>query len=103
METNKKKTGKRIMFALIVLLLAGSLVALPFIMEAKQGNGSSASTLSSKAELGTIRKSLSGTGTLTEQDAETIRKKQWPDLSIEEIEAIINNYGGYAHFNRCIN
>ena len=27
----------------------------------------------------------------TEDDAETIRKKQWPDLSIEEIEAIIND------------
>lgn len=28
----------------------------------------------------------------TEDDAETIRKKQWPDLSIEEIEAIIYDW-----------
>ena len=72
METNKKKTVKRVVFAVIVLLFAAMLVALPFMMEARQGERSNVSTLSSTAQIGTIRKTLSGTGTITDQEAETV-------------------------------
>ena len=72
METNKKKTVKRVVFAVIVLLFAAMLVAQPFMMEARQGERSNVSTLSSTAQIGTIRKTLSGTGTITDQEAETV-------------------------------
>ena len=72
METNKKKTVKRVVFAVIVLLFAAMLVALPFMMETRQGERSNVSTLSSTAQIGTIRKTLSGTGTITDQEAETV-------------------------------
>ena len=69
MDTNKKKTGKRIAFVAVVLLVAAALAALPFFLDARQKESTKASLLSAKAERGVIEKSISGTGTITEQDA----------------------------------
>ena len=73
METAKKKKRRNILFAIVAVLLILLLTALPFLLEKnQQREKSSASVLSAKAEIGTIRKTLSGTGTLTEQDAEDV-------------------------------
>ena len=73
METAKKKRRRNILFAVVAVLLIVLLTALPFLLEKnQQREKSSASILSAKAETGTIRKTLSGTGTLTEQDAEEV-------------------------------
>ena len=76
MDATKKKTRKRIVFAIILLLVAGGLVALPFLLDKQQTEGSKASLLSVQAERGTIRKKLSGTGTLTEQEAQAVSVPQ---------------------------
>ena len=71
-ETKKKKVGWKI-FLVLALLAAAAMAAMPFYLEARQKeDGSKASILSAKAEKGTIRKTLSGTGTLTEQDAQEV-------------------------------
>ena len=72
MEANKKKTVKRVIFALAVLIVAAGLVALPFFMEAQQQESSKASVLSAKAETGDIQKTLSGTGTITDSDSQEV-------------------------------
>ncbi len=76
MDTNKKKTKKRIVFAAVALLLVASLVTLPFVLDARQQAGSKASVLSARAETGQIQKMLSGTGTITEQEAAEVSVPQ---------------------------
>ena len=73
METAKKKRRRNILFAIAAVLLIALLTALPFLLEKnQQREQSKASILSTKAKTGSIRKTLSGTGTLTEQDAEDV-------------------------------
>ncbi len=70
MEKSRKKIFRRTLSGILVLLFAGSLAAVPFILDKLQtGNDGGASILSVSAEIGTIRKTLSGTGVLTEQEA----------------------------------
>ena len=76
MEAAKKKKIRNIVFAVLALLLVAALVALPFLLEKQQQKTSTASILSAKAETGDIRKTLSGTGTLTDQDAEDVEVPQ---------------------------
>ena len=76
MEAAKKKKIRNILFAVLALLLVAALIALPFLLEKQQQKTSSASILSAKAETGDIRKTLSGTGTLTDQDAEDVEVPQ---------------------------
>ena len=76
MEAAKKKKIRNIVFAVLALLLIAALVALPFLLEKQQQKTSTASILSAKAETGDIRKTLSGTGTLTDQDAEDVEVPQ---------------------------
>lgn len=76
MDTKKRKTGKKIAFAAVVLLLAAALAALPFFLDAHRKESTKASLLSAEAERGVIEKSISGTGTITEQDAVEISVPQ---------------------------
>ena len=64
----RKKTGK-ILFVLIVLLIVALLVALPFMLDAKKNKKTKGSVLSAEAKTGSIQKTFSGTGTITEQEA----------------------------------
>jgi len=73
MEQAKKHTGRRILFLTLAILLAAALVAAPFILEKRsQQSEIEASILSDTAQYGTISKTLSGTGTLTEEEAVTV-------------------------------
>ncbi len=77
MDTAKKKKRRNIIFAASALVLAAALVALPFILDDRQKNGdNAASVLSAQVTTGTIRKTLSGTGTLTEADVQDISVPQ---------------------------
>ena len=71
-EKKKKKPGQIILFVLI-FLAAAAMAAFPlFFGDRQTENRSKASILSTKVERGTIRKTLSGTGTLAEQEAQTV-------------------------------
>lgn len=73
MEETKKKKKRNILFAVGAVLLIVVLTALPFLLEEKQQKEkNTGSILSARAEIGSLRKTLSGTGTLTEQDAEEV-------------------------------
>jgi len=73
MEESKKKKRRSILITGILLLLTALLVLIPFLLDARQQNlKSEGSILSARVERGTIRKTLSGTGTLTEQDAQEV-------------------------------
>lgn len=73
MEQRKKSKAKSVISAILILAVAAFLVALPFIMEKKSENsGSEASILSTKAAKADIAKTVSGTGTLTSQDAQAV-------------------------------
>ena len=71
MDRNKKKTVKRVLFALLTLAVALALVALPFVLDKQKSEGSKGSVLTATVSLGDIQKQLSGTGTITEQSAQT--------------------------------
>lgn len=75
MEEEKARSGKKILFALLAIIIAALVVGgLTFLQRqgTDSGTGTGASILSTTAERGTIRKTLSGTGTLTEQDAQSV-------------------------------
>ncbi len=73
MEQAKKHTGRRILFLTLAILLAAALVAAPFILEKRSRQSEiEASILSDTAQYGTISKTLSGTGTLTEEASVTV-------------------------------
>ncbi len=73
MNSLKKINKKNIVFSVVAILLVVLLIALPFILEFKQNNSENkASILSAMAEFGTICKTLSGTGTITEQEASEV-------------------------------
>ena len=69
MERKKRKKAGKIIFALIVLLIIALLIALPFILDAKQNEKTRGSVLSAEVKTGGIQKTFSGTGTITEQEA----------------------------------
>ena len=69
MERKKRKKAGKIIFALIVLLIIALLIALPFILDAKQNEKTKGSVLSAEVKTGSIQKTFSGTGTITEQEA----------------------------------
>ena len=72
MERNKHM-GRRIAFGVILVLAAAALVAAPFILEKRSRSGETEATvLSGTVSRGSITKTLSGTGTLTEQEAKTV-------------------------------
>ncbi|MBR2592438.1 MAG: hypothetical protein IKD62_05665, partial [Oscillospiraceae bacterium] len=68
-EPRKKGTGKKIFLAVLLLVVIGAMTALPFLLKERQQDTGKASILSAQAAEGTIRKTVSGAGTLTEQDA----------------------------------
>lgn len=73
MEASNKRKKKNVIFAVATILVICLLVATPLLLENAQETGSrDASILSAKAEVGSLRKTLSGTGTITEQDAEDV-------------------------------
>ena len=77
METRKKRTRKRIAFAVLALLVIAGLTALPFILnEQQEKKGAKASILSTQVKTGSIQKTLSGTGTLAEQEAQSVSVPQ---------------------------
>ena len=73
MEEEKARPGKKILFALLAIIIAALVVGgLTFLQGQETDPGTGASILSTTVERGTIRKTLSGTGTLTEQDAQSV-------------------------------
>lgn len=73
MKASKKKKRRSILFTAAVVLVAALLTLIPFLLDARQQSSKSeASILSAQAERGDIRKTLSGTGTITEQQAEEV-------------------------------
>ena len=88
MDTAKKKKRRNIIFAASAVLVAGALVALPFILDARQKSlDNTASVLSAPVTVGTIRKTLSGTGTLAEEDAQEVSVPQ----GVEVTEYLVEN------------
>ena len=69
MEAKKRKKTGKIIFAVIVLLIIALLVALPFILDARQKEKTKSSVLSAEVKTGSIQKTFSGTGTITEQES----------------------------------
>ena len=77
METAKKKKRRNAVFAVVAILLAALLVLIPFLLDARQNSGKpDASILSAEVRRGDLRKTLSGTGTLEEQEAEEVTVPQ---------------------------
>ena len=77
MDTASKKKRRNIIFAAVAVVLAGALVALPFILDARQKSlDNNASILSAPVTVGTIRKTLSGTGTLADEEAQEVSVPQ---------------------------
>ena len=77
MDTAKKKKKRNIIFAAAAVVLAGVMIALPFILDARQKIlDNTASVLSASVTVGTIRKTLSGTGTLTDEEAQEVSVPQ---------------------------
>ncbi len=77
MDTAKKKKKRNIIFAAVAVVLAGALVALPFILDARQKSiDNNASVLSAPVTVGAIRKTLSGTGTLADEEAQEVSVPQ---------------------------
>lgn len=70
MENSKKHLGRRIVLGVLAAAVVIALVAAPFILEKRNQAGTvKASILSGTASIGGITKTLSGTGTLTEEEA----------------------------------
>ena len=77
MEAEKKRKRRNILFAVVILMIIALLTLIPFLLDARQkSESSSASILSVKAAMGNIQKTLSGTGTLEEQEADEISVPQ---------------------------
>ena len=73
MEERRRKRGRILLFAVLILMIAAIAAAgLIFLQKQENSAGSGPSILSAKVEAGSIRKTLSGTGTLTEQDAQEV-------------------------------
>ena len=73
MEEEKKRSGKKILAAVLILLLAviatGGVLFLKYF---RPDGGTGPSILSGSVKAGSIRKTLSGTGILSEQEAEPV-------------------------------
>lgn len=65
----KNKNVKRIALAAIAVTLAAALAALPFAIDKNTGAETKATVRSASVEKGSIQKTISGTGTLTDEDA----------------------------------
>ena len=68
----KKRKRNNILFVLLSLLTVAALVALPFLLEEKSSGEAEKAIVSSAVKTESISKTLSGTGTLTAQDAADI-------------------------------
>lgn len=70
----EKKSAKKYIFGVLAVLLAAALVIIPFALEsAKDASGDKANILSAEAALADISKTVSGAGTLTDEDAVEIK------------------------------
>ena len=69
MEILKKKNVKRIILAALALAVVVGAVALPFALDKNNDPETKASIRSARVEKGSIQKTISGAGTLTDQDA----------------------------------
>lgn len=84
----EKKSAKKYIFGVLAVLLAAALVIIPFALEsAKDASGDKASILSAEAALADISKTVSGAGTLTDEDAVEIKLP----YSVEVTKYLVNN------------
>ena len=91
-EIKQTKFKKKYIFYIVAVLVVALLAALPFIAEkAKNSSSSEASILTGTVETGTITKTLSGAGTLTDADATEI---DLPD-GVELTKYLVSN-GDYV-------
>ena len=67
-----QRKRKNIILGIVAVLIIAALAALPFLIEKAEQSGDEASVVSAKAEIRSIDKTLSGTGTLTAEDAEDV-------------------------------
>ena len=73
MEEKKRRPGKIILFLLLVLVIAAIVTGgLLFLQKQESESDNSASILSNRVISGTMQKTLSGTGTLEEQEAQNV-------------------------------
>ena len=84
----EKKSAKKYIFGILAVLLAAALVIIPFALEsAKDASGDKASILSAEAALADISKTVSGAGTLTDEDAVEIKLP----YGVEVTKYLVNN------------
>ena len=84
----EKKSAKKYIFSVLAVLLAAALVIVPFALEsAKDASGDKASILSAEAALADISKTVSGAGTLTDEDAVEIKLP----YGVEVTKYLVNN------------
>lgn len=84
----EKKSAKKYIFGVLAVLLAAALVIIPFALEsAKDASGDKASILSAEAALADISKTVSGAGTLTDEDAVEIKLP----YGVEVTKYLVNN------------
>ncbi len=84
----EKKSAKKYIFSVLAVLLAAALVIIPFALEsAKDASGDKASILSAEAALADISKTVSGAGTLTDEDAVEIKLP----YGVEVTKYLVNN------------
>lgn len=70
----KKKSVKKYVFGVVAVLLAAALVIIPFALEnVKESSGDKASILSAEVSLGNISKTVSGAGTLADEETVEIK------------------------------
>ena len=70
MEKRKRKAGRIILFVFLAVLIGALVAAGLFFLQGRESETSSGpSALSSQGKTGTIQKTLSGTGTLADQDS----------------------------------
>lgn len=84
----EKKSAKKYIFGVLAVLLAAALVIIPFALEsAKDASGDKASILSAEAALADISETVSGAGTLTDEDAVEIKLP----YGVEVTKYLVNN------------
>ena len=84
----EKKSAKKYIFGVLAVLLAAALVIIPFALEsAKDVSRDKASILSAEAALADISKTVSGAGTLTDEDAVEIKLP----YGVEVTKYLVNN------------
>lgn len=84
----EKNSAKKYIFGVLAVLLATALVIIPFALEsAKDASGDKASILSAEAALADISKTVSGAGTLTDEDAVEIKLP----YGVEVTKYLVNN------------